>query len=127
MAQNKYIQSHLNELAEENGIELRCPPSNLCSDNGVMIAWCVCVCVCVCGVCVCVCVWCVCVFVCGVCVCVCACVCVCVCVRVRARMCVCVCVAATFTSLRTAIEYINRGLKHIIERTDVSNVDFIPR
>jgi N6-L-threonylcarbamoyladenine synthase len=39
VAQNECIQGHLSDLAEENGIVLKCPPQHLCSDNGVMIAW----------------------------------------------------------------------------------------
>uniref|UniRef100_A0A0E0BST3 N(6)-L-threonylcarbamoyladenine synthase n=1 Tax=Oryza glumipatula TaxID=40148 RepID=A0A0E0BST3_9ORYZ len=39
VASNQYVRTHLNQIAEKNGLQLVCPPPRLCTDNGVMIAW----------------------------------------------------------------------------------------
>ncbi|KAJ2702964.1 Mitochondrial tRNAs modification protein [Coemansia sp. IMI 203386] len=39
VASNLAVRESLAQLAESNGVELVCPPPNLCTDNGVMIAW----------------------------------------------------------------------------------------
>ncbi|KAK8944389.1 hypothetical protein KSP39_PZI007822 [Platanthera zijinensis] len=39
VASNQYVRSRLNYVVERNGISLVCPPPNLCTDNGVMVAW----------------------------------------------------------------------------------------
>lgn len=39
VAANKAVRKGLSEIAEDNSIEMRCPPPRLCVDNGVMIAW----------------------------------------------------------------------------------------
>lgn len=36
---NKYLRSELESLLSEKGFNLYTPPMNLCTDNGVMIAW----------------------------------------------------------------------------------------
>ena len=39
VAANKKIRSKLKKLAQKHSLRLICPPINLCTDNGVMIAW----------------------------------------------------------------------------------------
>ncbi|XP_037542202.1 probable tRNA N6-adenosine threonylcarbamoyltransferase, mitochondrial [Nematolebias whitei] len=39
VASNEHIREVLTFTAESTGLRLRCPPANLCTDNGVMIAW----------------------------------------------------------------------------------------
>ncbi|XP_051145734.1 probable tRNA N6-adenosine threonylcarbamoyltransferase, mitochondrial isoform X3 [Andrographis paniculata] len=39
VACNQYVRSRLNTIAEQNRLQLVCPPPSLCTDNGVMIAW----------------------------------------------------------------------------------------
>uniref|UniRef100_A0A0D9UZZ4 Gcp-like domain-containing protein n=1 Tax=Leersia perrieri TaxID=77586 RepID=A0A0D9UZZ4_9ORYZ len=39
VASNQYVRTHLNHIADKNGLQLVCPPPSLCTDNGVMIAW----------------------------------------------------------------------------------------
>jgi len=39
VAANRAIRARLQLLAEEKGFQFVAPPSNLCTDNGVMIAW----------------------------------------------------------------------------------------
>ncbi|KAL5222340.1 hypothetical protein ABZP36_027053 [Zizania latifolia] len=39
VASNRYARTHLNHIAEKNGLQLICPPPSLCTDNGVLIAW----------------------------------------------------------------------------------------
>ncbi|KAJ2553054.1 Mitochondrial tRNAs modification protein [Coemansia sp. RSA 1933] len=39
VASNQTVRAQLQGVAEENGVELVCPPPRLCTDNGVMIAW----------------------------------------------------------------------------------------
>ncbi|CAO2162246.1 unnamed protein product [Urochloa humidicola] len=39
VASNKYVRTRLSQIAENNGLQLVCPPPSLCTDNGVMIAW----------------------------------------------------------------------------------------
>ncbi|KAK9147924.1 hypothetical protein Scep_006681 [Stephania cephalantha] len=39
VASNQYLRIRLNQIVEQNGLRLVCPPPRLCTDNGVMIAW----------------------------------------------------------------------------------------
>eukprot|EP01126_Amoeba_proteus_P052153 TRINITY_DN6275_c0_g1_i3.p1 TRINITY_DN6275_c0_g1~~TRINITY_DN6275_c0_g1_i3.p1 ORF type:complete len:323 (+),score=68.53 TRINITY_DN6275_c0_g1_i3:708-1676(+) len=39
VASNATIKEHLQKLAQTYGLTLVCPPPNLCTDNGIMIAW----------------------------------------------------------------------------------------
>ncbi len=39
VAANKVLRSKIESVAKENNIEFAAPPLNLCTDNGVMIAW----------------------------------------------------------------------------------------
>jgi len=39
VAANKYLCRKISNLANENGIVVKVPPSSLCTDNGAMIAW----------------------------------------------------------------------------------------
>ncbi|KAK9103266.1 hypothetical protein Sjap_020520 [Stephania japonica] len=39
VASNQYLRTRLNQIVEQNGLRLVCPPPRLCTDNGVMIAW----------------------------------------------------------------------------------------
>lgn len=39
VAANKTLRSALREIADQNGFVFNAPPINLCTDNGVMIAW----------------------------------------------------------------------------------------
>ena len=39
VASNQYIRSALNFVTSHFKFELVCPPLELCTDNGVMIAW----------------------------------------------------------------------------------------
>ncbi|CAI0439388.1 unnamed protein product [Linum tenue] len=39
VASNKYVRSRLYTVVEKNDLKLVCPPPNLCTDNGVMVAW----------------------------------------------------------------------------------------
>ncbi|XP_069841430.1 tRNA N6-adenosine threonylcarbamoyltransferase, mitochondrial [Dendropsophus ebraccatus] len=39
VASNKYIRKVLQNLTDDMDMSLLCPPSQLCTDNGVMIAW----------------------------------------------------------------------------------------
>jgi len=39
VASNLEVRRRLKALAEESGLEVRCPPINLCTDNGAMVAW----------------------------------------------------------------------------------------
>lgn len=41
VASNRYIRKALTIIAETTGLQLLCPPAKFCTDNGVMIAWCV--------------------------------------------------------------------------------------
>lgn len=41
VASNQYIRKALTIIAETTGLHLLCPPVKFCTDNGVMIAWCV--------------------------------------------------------------------------------------
>ncbi|VDP11150.1 unnamed protein product [Soboliphyme baturini] len=40
VASNAYIRKGLAYVAERNDFALLCPPKELCTDNGIMIAWC---------------------------------------------------------------------------------------
>ncbi|CAA6656219.1 unnamed protein product [Spirodela intermedia] len=39
VASNRYVRSRLDHIVDKNGLRLVCPPPNLCTDNGVMVAW----------------------------------------------------------------------------------------
>lgn len=39
VASNLYVRQKLQELASSASLDLVCPPPNLCTDNGVMVAW----------------------------------------------------------------------------------------
>ncbi|XXG43144.1 hypothetical protein AAC387_Pa01g3251 [Persea americana] len=39
VASNLYVRSRLDHVVTMNGLRLVCPPPNLCTDNGVMVAW----------------------------------------------------------------------------------------
>ncbi|KAI5647381.1 hypothetical protein M9H77_33386 [Catharanthus roseus] len=39
VASNQYVRARLNQVVENNGLQLVCPPPSLCTDNGVMVAW----------------------------------------------------------------------------------------
>ncbi|CAF3827268.1 unnamed protein product [Adineta steineri] len=39
VSSNLYLRQRINELCAHYGVELVCPPPQLCTDNGVMIAW----------------------------------------------------------------------------------------
>lgn len=39
VASNLYVRSRLDHVVTMNGLQLVCPPPNLCTDNGVMVAW----------------------------------------------------------------------------------------
>ncbi|VVC25144.1 Hypothetical protein CINCED_3A019019 [Cinara cedri] len=39
VASNMFIRKHLNVLCNEMGFKLVIPPPNLCTDNGIMVAW----------------------------------------------------------------------------------------
>ncbi|XP_036434326.1 probable tRNA N6-adenosine threonylcarbamoyltransferase, mitochondrial [Colossoma macropomum] len=39
VASNEYIREILRIVTDANGLQLLCPPSKFCTDNGVMIAW----------------------------------------------------------------------------------------
>ncbi|XP_034142863.1 probable tRNA N6-adenosine threonylcarbamoyltransferase, mitochondrial isoform X2 [Esox lucius] len=39
VASNQYIRKTLKIVTDATGLDLLCPPSKLCTDNGVMIAW----------------------------------------------------------------------------------------
>ncbi|QCE02943.1 probable tRNA N6-adenosine threonylcarbamoyltransferase, mitochondrial isoform X2 [Vigna unguiculata] len=39
VASNQYVRARLDMVAKKNGLQLLCPPPQLCTDNGVMIAW----------------------------------------------------------------------------------------
>mmetsp|Transcript_24657 Transcript_24657/g.39600 ORF Transcript_24657/g.39600 Transcript_24657/m.39600 type:complete len:699 (+) Transcript_24657:42-2138(+) len=39
VAANQVVRAGLREVAENAGLEMRCPPPRLCVDNGVMVAW----------------------------------------------------------------------------------------
>ncbi|KAL6484348.1 hypothetical protein MHYP_G00063930 [Metynnis hypsauchen] len=39
VASNEYIREMLRIVTDANGLQLLCPPSKFCTDNGVMIAW----------------------------------------------------------------------------------------
>ena len=39
VAANKYLRKEVSNLANENEMVVKVPPSNLCTDNGAMIAW----------------------------------------------------------------------------------------
>lgn len=42
VASNLYLRKTLKIVTDATGLHLLCPPSKLCTDNGVMIAWYVC-------------------------------------------------------------------------------------
>ncbi|GLJ11384.1 hypothetical protein SUGI_0155080 [Cryptomeria japonica] len=39
VASNKYVRMQLDKIAKKHNLKLVCPPPNLCTDNGVMVAW----------------------------------------------------------------------------------------
>ncbi|CAH8330341.1 unnamed protein product [Eruca vesicaria subsp. sativa] len=39
VASNQYVRFRLNNIVENKNLKLVCPPPNLCTDNGVMVAW----------------------------------------------------------------------------------------
>lgn len=39
VASNQYVRSRLDQVVQKYSLQLVCPPPNLCTDNGVMIAW----------------------------------------------------------------------------------------
>ncbi|KAK8744533.1 hypothetical protein OTU49_000854 [Cherax quadricarinatus] len=39
VACNHYIRRALQKLCDTTGYQFHCPPPNLCTDNGIMIAW----------------------------------------------------------------------------------------
>ncbi|CAH2057893.1 unnamed protein product [Thlaspi arvense] len=39
VASNQYVRFRLNDIAQNKNLKLVCPPPNLCTDNGVMVAW----------------------------------------------------------------------------------------
>lgn len=39
MASNIFIRKHLNIVCDEMNFKLNVPPPQLCTDNGIMIAW----------------------------------------------------------------------------------------
>ncbi|KAL2337516.1 hypothetical protein Fmac_011962 [Flemingia macrophylla] len=39
VASNQYVRAQLNMVVKKNGLQLVCPPPQLCTDNGVMVAW----------------------------------------------------------------------------------------
>lgn len=39
VASNQYVRARLDQVAKNKGLLLVCPPPNLCTDNGVMVAW----------------------------------------------------------------------------------------
>uniref|UniRef100_A0A1D1YP78 N(6)-L-threonylcarbamoyladenine synthase n=1 Tax=Anthurium amnicola TaxID=1678845 RepID=A0A1D1YP78_9ARAE len=39
VASNHYVRTRLKHIVDKNGLGLVCPPPNLCTDNGVMVAW----------------------------------------------------------------------------------------
>ncbi|KAK7349645.1 hypothetical protein VNO77_07168 [Canavalia gladiata] len=39
VASNQYVRAQLDMVVKKNGLQLICPPPQLCTDNGVMIAW----------------------------------------------------------------------------------------
>lgn len=39
VAANKTLRQSLQDLCDEKNVQLKCPPIELCTDNGVMIAW----------------------------------------------------------------------------------------
>merc|ERR1719240_248293 len=39
VAANQTVRAGLKKVAENAGLEMRCPPPRLCVDNGVMVAW----------------------------------------------------------------------------------------
>merc|ERR1719240_32856 len=39
VAANQTVRAGLKKVAEDAGLEMRCPPPRLCVDNGVMVAW----------------------------------------------------------------------------------------
>ena len=41
VASNQYIRKALTLITDATGLRLLCPPAKFCTDNGVMIAWCV--------------------------------------------------------------------------------------
>ncbi|CAJ1949782.1 unnamed protein product [Sphenostylis stenocarpa] len=39
VASNQFVRARLDMVVKKNGLQLLCPPPQLCTDNGVMIAW----------------------------------------------------------------------------------------
>ncbi|CAL0324577.1 unnamed protein product [Lupinus luteus] len=39
VASNKHVRARLDRVVKKNGLQLICPPPQLCTDNGVMVAW----------------------------------------------------------------------------------------
>ncbi|XP_020220425.1 probable tRNA N6-adenosine threonylcarbamoyltransferase, mitochondrial [Cajanus cajan] len=39
VASNQYVRTRLDMVVKKNGLQLVCPPPQLCTDNGVMVAW----------------------------------------------------------------------------------------
>ncbi|KAG2729676.1 hypothetical protein I3843_01G256200 [Carya illinoinensis] len=39
VASNLYVRARLDQVVKKNNLQLVCPPPNLCTDNGVMVAW----------------------------------------------------------------------------------------
>nr|KJB24824.1 hypothetical protein B456_004G162900 [Gossypium raimondii] len=39
VASNQYVRARLDQVVQKYSLQLVCPPPNLCTDNGVMIAW----------------------------------------------------------------------------------------
>lgn len=39
VASNSFLRQRIHDLCAHYGVELVCPPPQLCTDNGVMIAW----------------------------------------------------------------------------------------
>ncbi|KAE9610752.1 hypothetical protein Lal_00021192 [Lupinus albus] len=39
VASNKHVRAQLDKVVKKNGLQLICPPPQLCTDNGVMVAW----------------------------------------------------------------------------------------
>ncbi|EEF50357.1 O-sialoglycoprotein endopeptidase, putative [Ricinus communis] len=39
VASNQYVRARLDQVVKKKNLKLVCPPSSLCTDNGVMVAW----------------------------------------------------------------------------------------
>ncbi|GMI75841.1 glycoprotease 1 [Hibiscus trionum] len=39
VASNQYVRARLDQVVKKYSLQLVCPPPNLCTDNGVMVAW----------------------------------------------------------------------------------------